>query len=211
MTRPLRLTAAALIVAGLSCARSTTSNPATGPAPTGTGAATAPAAQQPPTAPQRGGEPGGRGLPPGGFQGRGGRVPLTPEQRAARRDSISAERAKIVATELAKIKGREDSSSQDIYQNLELLQDTTAGNLLKLMDEYGRDLSVGCEFCHVPNKWEDDSKEHKQTTRIMIKITNAINDEQLTMLPKDRRGNTPKITCMTCHRGANEPNRAIMP
>lgn len=205
MTPRLRLTMVMLAIAGFACARSTSSNPTVPPSPNGSGAVAAPA-PTPPPGPPAAAPAGPPGAPPSGR-----RSPPTPEQRAAYRASLDAARAEVVAAELARIKGREDSSSQDIFQNLEVLQDTTAGNLLRLMDDYGRALGVGCSFCHVMNKWDDDSKEHKQIARTMIKLTNAINYQQLTMLPKNRRGETPKISCITCHRGAPEPNREILP
>ena len=201
MNRVVRIALVAVSVAGLSCARSS-SAPKTTPTPTGTGTAAAPAPIRPAGAPTT---PGG---PPAG--GRVPRPPMTPEMRAARRDSINAADAVLVDKLMAQIAGKENASSQDVWQNLELLQDTTAGRLVKLMDEYSRAVGRGCDFCHVVDKWADDSKEHKKTTRIMIAVTNAINNEQLTKLPLDH-GSTPKISCMTCHRGANSPNRQIVP
>jgi hypothetical protein len=213
MNRLVRVALAAVLVAGPSCARSN-SSPKTAPSPSGTGAAAAPAkpaptpppaAAQPPSAPpaNAGGPPGGfPGGPPGG--GRGGRVPLTPEQRAARRDSIAAVRTAIVQKLMTQIAGKENAKSQDVWQNLELLQDTTAGRLVTLMDDYSKAVGRGCEFCHTIDKWAEDTRKEKKTTRMMIQMTNAINNEQLSKLPAGR-GGTPKISCMTCHRGANDP------
>lgn len=217
MNRPIRAVVAAAVVASLSCSHAAA--PKAAPSPSGSGTAAAPARPAPPTPPAAppaatppaagqgiaGGPPGG---PPGG--GRGGRVPLTPEQRAARRDSINAADAVIVQKLLAQIAGKENASSQDVWQNLELMQDTTAAQLVKVMDSYSRAMGRGCDFCHVADKWADDSKANKKRARTMIQITNAINREQLTKMPADREG-TPKITCMTCHRGANSPNGAIVP
>ena len=120
------------------------------------------------------------------------------------------ERTAIVKKMLAQIAGKEDSSSQVIFQNLQLLQDTTAGHLVKLMDEYSLAMGRNCEFCHVIDKWADDSKENKKRTLLMIQITNTINREQLTKMPAGREG-TPKISCMTCHRGYNSTNNRIVP
>ncbi len=220
MNRVVRVALASGLVVGLACARSS-STPKIAPTPSGVGAAAAPVRPVPapaptpaPTAPPASVAPGGPpGGPPGGFAGGGrggGRVPLTPEQRAARRDSIAVERTAIVKKLLAQIAGREDSSSQVIFQNLQLLQDTTAGHLVKLMDEYSLAMGRNCEFCHVIDKWADDSKDNKKRTLLMIQITNTINREQLTKMPAGREG-TPKISCMTCHRGYNSPNNRIVP
>ncbi len=220
MSRVVRVALAVMTVTGLSCARSST--PATAPAPSGSGAAAAPArpapavATAPPAPPAPRAIAGRDGPPPGGFpggppgEGRPRRVPLTPEQRAARRDSMAVVRKAVVDSLLTRIAGREDSSSQVVFQNLELMQDTTAGRLVKLMDEYSVAMGRNCEFCHVPGNWADDTKENKKRTRVMIQVTNAINREQLTKMPADREG-TPKISCITCHRGSNSPNRQIVP
>ena len=223
MNRVVRVALAAVAVAGLSCARSST--PKTAPAPSGPGAAAATARPAPTVAPAPpvaaapaaarpanvapGGPPSGPpGGPPGG--GRGGRVPLTLEQRTARRDSMAVARKVIVDKLMAQIAGREDSSGQVVFQNLELLQDTTAGRLVKLMDYWSVAMGRNCEFCHVIDKWADESKQDKKRSRLMIQITNAINREQLSKMPADEEG-TPKIDCMTCHRGRNSPNKQIVP
>ena len=123
---------------------------------------------------------------------------------------MAVARKVIVDKLMAQIAGREDSSSQVVFQNLELLQDTTAARLVKLMDAYSVAMGRNCEFCHVIDKWADDSKPDKKRSRLMIQITNAINREQLSKMPADEQG-TPKIDCMTCHRGRNEPNKQIVP
>lgn len=217
MNHMVRTSIGAAALAVLACSHGSNA-PKTAPAPSGTGAAAAPAPRPaaPPPGPPAAVPPANPGAPPGAFPGgppgggRGGRVPLTPEQRAARRDSIAAVRTAMVQKLMTQIAGKENMKSQDIWQNLTLLQDTTAGQLLKVMDDYSKAVGRGCEFCHVIDKWADDSKKDKKTTRTMIEVTNAINREQLTKLPADREG-TPKITCMTCHRGSNSPNQAIVP
>ena len=95
------------------------------------------------------------------------------------------------------------------FNNLLLMKDTTAANLLKTMDYYGRSLSVGCQFCHAAGgKWDDDSKDAKKTTRVMIELVNLINTQGLSKLANAR---PVRINCVTCHRGRQTPGTALLP
>lgn len=220
-----RLTAAGLMIAfSWSCA-SNTNKPAAAPAPSaGSGTAQAPAARPaaptPPVAPtppeatgagRAGGPPGGP--PRGGFPGGGrGRVQLTPEQMAARRDSLSAERTAVLQDLMTRIAGSENKRADDEFTNIKLMKDTTAAQLLKVMDYFGKSLSVGCQYCHVAgNKWDDDSKEEKNTARVMIQLVDLINTQGLSKLPPNRSGRTPTISCVTCHRGRTTPGQMLLP
>lgn len=223
-----RLVAITTMLIGInaSCAsNSTTAKPAA-PAPSGGGAAAAPAPAARPTPPPvaqptpppaapAGGPPGGppgAGGPPGGggFPGGGrGRVQLTPEQVAARRDSLTTMRAAVMKDLLTRIAGSESKRAADEFTNVTLMKDSTSANFLKQMDYYGRSLSVGCMFCHVDGgKWDDDSKEEKRTTRIMIQLVDMINTQGLSKMPGQR---PPRISCVTCHRGRTSPGQTLLP
>ena len=168
--------------------------------------------------PGRGAEPGGppNGAPngpPGGRFGGRGRVPLTPEQRAARRDSLAAMRKDVIAQLDAQLAQRtadyETKRAGDVFKNLQLFQDSTVGALLKTMDDMGNALSFSCGSCHVPGQWDDDSKGNKRTARMMIEMVETINS---TEMPKLGRGpRTPVINCVTCHRGSNDVGRQLLP
>jgi hypothetical protein len=163
--------------------------------------------------------PGGRGGPPGGAPGAGGppggggRGPqLTPEQRAARRDSITALRTATLEEVRKTIAGRENEPAGTVFKNVTLLKDSPAGQFLNTMDNYGRALSLNCTGCHVANQWASDSLARKKTARIMIGVVNAINTEQLTkMPPRGANNQTPRIGCTTCHRGNTSPGNALVP
>ncbi|MES1259859.1 MAG: photosynthetic reaction center cytochrome c subunit family protein, partial [Gemmatimonadota bacterium] len=195
-----RLVAITTMLIGInaSCASNTNSKPAA-PAPAGGGVAAAPAPAArptpPPTAPpaappapgQVGGPPGGPPAgPPGGGRGPGGpggRVQRTPEQMAAYRDSLTTMRAGVVADLMARLAGSENKRAGDAFTNVLLMKDSTAANFLKQMDYYGRSLSVGCTFCHMGGgKWDDDTKDAKKTTRVMIELVNLINTQGLSKL-----------------------------
>jgi hypothetical protein len=217
-----RLVAVSLLIsANLSCAANGTSA-AKPPAAMPTPAPTAPAvgtvappsvprgtaAGTPPAAPPAVIAPAG-GPPPGGPPRR---VPLTPEQRAVRRDSLSALRTQVLQELATKIAGSENKRADDEFTNIKLMKDTTAAQLLKTMDYYGKSLSVSCTYCHVAGgKWDEDTKEEKNTTRIMIELVNSINTGAMSKLPPNRNGQTPRISCMTCHRGNTNPGMAILP
>ena len=113
---------------------------------------------------------------------------------------------------MTKIAGSENKRADDEFTNIKLMKDTTAAQLLKVMDYYGKSLSVNCTYCHAPDgKWDEDTREEKNTTRIMIEMVNSINTGGLARLRPNRNGQTPKISCMTCHRGNTNPGMAILP
>lgn len=211
-----RLAAAILVGVNISCAsNSSSSKPATpAPAP-GSGVAAAPAARPapPPPAPAPGtppqGGPPGAGGPPGGGRGPGGRPQLTPEQVAARRDTLATMRAGVMADLMQRIAGSETKRAGDEFTNVLLMKDSTAANFLKQMDYYGRSLSVGCQFCHAAGgKWDDDTKPEKKTARVMIELVNMINTQGLSKMGGQR---PPRINCVTCHRGRTQPGQALLP
>ena len=121
-------------------------------------------------------------------------------------------RASVIRDLMVRIAGSEAKRAADEFTNVTLMKDTTAAQLLKTMDYYGRSLSVGCQFCHVSGgKWDDDTKEEKKTTRVMIELVNQINTAGLSKMPPNRAGRTPTISCVTCHRGRNNPGAALLP
>lgn len=203
MHRVVRLALPCMLVAALSC-RSATPAPEAAPTPT----AAAPGAGFA----QRGeeGPPGGRE----GFPGpRRRRVPLTPEQRAARRDSLAADRQRLVDSVLKTIAGRENDPAGQVFKNVKMLKDMPAGKFLETMnDDYGKAIGRSCNFCHVTDHWDSDERKEKATTRIMIALEDSLNNAA-PYLPqlKNRRGAWPHIECVTCHRGMNEPNHALLP
>jgi hypothetical protein len=209
-----------LLIAAASCSQqkpaaapapATGSGPTVAAAPAGRGAA-APAGGAT-VAQGRGGAPGGApgaGGPPGG--GRGGPPPMTPEQRAARRDSLATLRAATTAQLMKSIAGHETEPAGTVFKNVQVLKSMPAGRFLILMDStYGRGLGRNCTDCHVANEWASDSLNRKKTARIMTELVEAVNTTQLTKLPP-RNGQTAKISCITCHRGnPGGPGQALMP
>ena len=137
---------------------------------------------------------------------------MTPEQVAARRDSLTAARADVIKGLMVRIAGSENRRAGDEYTNVLLLKDTTAAQLLKIMDGYGKALSVGCQYCHEGGeKWDEDTKQEKKTTRVMMDLVDEINNGGLTKMPPNRAGQTPKISCVTCHRGRSSIGGTLLP
>jgi hypothetical protein len=208
-----------LLVAVASCSKP---KPAPAPAPTAAPAAAPPSATPAagrPAAPtalaaQGGGEAGrggppGAGGPPGG--GRGG-PPMTPERRAARRDSITTLRTATLADLMKEIAGRENEPAGTVFKNVQLMKDMPAGKFLASMDQdFGRALSHNCTDCHIKDQWASDSLNRKKTARVMIEVLNGINNTLLTKMPVRAGQPTPKINCISCHHGNGNPGMAIMP
>ncbi len=122
-------------------------------------------------------------------------TPMTPaEQNAA------------YAAEVTKqIEGKEQLQAAEVFKNIQVMKNVTAGRLLNIMRlGYARSLGVTCDHCHTPGKWEDDSKAPKHTARDMIKMVGTINRELLANIVslKDRDAH---VNCTTCHRGDVKP------
>jgi hypothetical protein len=175
---------AMLLVSGIlvvsSCTRTKTT---ASPAP-GTGPATTPGATSP------GAAAANRRIPPS-------------------RDSLAKLRAVYVAQVMASIAGKENQPATQVFKNVQVLKGLTAAQLVHKMDaEYGVAMSWNCTNCHrfaPQGNFASDTSTDKKRARFMQQMTDDINLSQLPKLyPKD----TPKVSCMSCHRGYNEPPSA---
>ena len=105
---------------------------------------------------------------------------------------------------LAAIKGKENKPAGEVFKNVKLLKDVPAARFLRIMDAgYARSLGVGCDHCHVEDRWEADEKRPKLAAREMIVMTRKINDD-LTMM-EHIDNSEPAVNCTTCHRGYVKP------
>lgn len=100
----------------------------------------------------------------------------------------------------------------DETENLEVLpDDISSQELRQVMTSFTDALGVRCSHCHVGEEGADlseydfpaDDKEPKQTARIMLRMVQDINSRHLGKLDHDVRPD--RVTCVTCHRGAEEP------
>ena len=118
---------------------------------------------------------------------------------AARRDSGAANVLRSIA-------GRENMPAESVFKNIKILKGVPAGRLVNIMNMgFGRSLGVSCGFCHVPQKWDLDDKEEKNTARLMFAMVQTINRDYISKVPVDSGGPTPVVNCMTCHRGMPRP------
>ena len=99
-------------------------------------------------------------------------------------------------------------------KNLKVLPaDIPRDRLIGIMRGFKASLGVECTFCHVGVEgkretmdFASDAKKEKATARLMMAMTRRINEQDLGV--KDM--NQLKVTCFTCHRGAQKPLTAPM-
>lgn len=95
------------------------------------------------------------------------------------------------------------------FKNVRLLRVSSRDELIQIMRGFNAALGVKCDFCHVPIAGTDkfdfpsDANPHKNIARTMIQMTASINQQYIRPLSDDAT-----VTCMTCHRGAEEPDDA---
>ena len=122
------------------------------------------------------------------------------------RDSMATLRSVYVTQIMQQIAGRENEPAERVFKNVQVLKGITAAELVHKMDQdYAVALSWNCTNCHrlaAQGNFASDTATDKRRARFMQQMTNDINQVQLPKLyPKD----TPKVNCVTCHRGYNEP------
>ncbi|HEX2121616.1 MAG TPA: photosynthetic reaction center cytochrome c subunit family protein, partial [Thermoanaerobaculia bacterium] len=95
---------------------------------------------------------------------------------------------------LAAIKGKENRPAGEVFKNVKLLKDVPAARFLRIMDiGYARSLGVGCDHCHVEDRWEADEKRSKEAAREMIVLTQKINTQLGEMKHIDN--SEPAVNC----------------
>ncbi|MDQ6829882.1 MAG: photosynthetic reaction center cytochrome c subunit family protein [Gemmatimonadota bacterium] len=119
-------------------------------------------------------------------------------------------RRALVDSILKTIAGRENQPAGTVFKNVQLLKDMPAGEFLRNMDtNYGRGLGWTCSNCHVVGQFDVDTRKNKRIARQMQAMNTLINDEQLPKI-KELDATYEKVTCVMCHRGANQP-KGTMP
>lgn len=102
--------------------------------------------------------------------------------------------------------------------NLQVLPKNLTGEQVhEIMEKWEGELGSGCRTCHAVDKtnvgpngrprlnFADDSKEEKQTARLMYKMTEKINTDYISMVPNSGQA----VTCGTCHRGHLGPEEFV--
>ena len=82
------------------------------------------------------------------------------------------------------------------------------------MQGFAQSMGVRCVYCHVAGpdpsdmsayNFESDRKEHKETTRAMMKYTDAVNQSFPTGVGDEPKAGEQRVTCYTCHQGQRHP------
>lgn len=129
---------------------------------------------------------------------------LTPEQLAARNDSLQKDRTMHVNEVLALIKGKEELPAEQVYKNIQIFKGRTAAQLLNAMNRgFSSSLGVSCSHCHV-SEYDSEAKPTKQIARDMVAMVSTINGTLLKNIPNLKSPN-PGISCGTCHNGRPRP------
>jgi len=84
--------------------------------------------------------------------------------------------------------------AQQAPSNLKVLK--SRAEIMPAMQSFTSGLGVQCDFCHVQGDRASDAKPQKVTAREMYTMVQEIN----THFPGGA-----KVSCYTCHRGAQEP------
>ena len=103
------------------------------------------------------------------------------------------------------IKGKEELPAEEVFQNIKILKNVTAGRLLGMMSGgYSGSLGVSCSHCHVTTDFSLDDKPAKDVARGMVGLVAAVNDTLLKKIPGIRSAR-PGVNCGTCHNGRARP------
>src|SRR6266581_8094794 len=92
------------------------------------------------------------------------------------------------------VKGK---TAAEAYQNVQVLKDIPADQLVPAMQFITYSLGVECSYCHVEGALEKDEKKPKQTARKMMQMVAGIN--------RDNFESKQMVTCNSCHRGSPRP------
>src|SRR5438445_12565168 len=90
-----------------------------------------------------------------------------------------------------------ERSAVEAYQNIQVLKEIPADQLIPAMQFITYSLGVECSFCHLEGTPEKDDKKPKQMARKMMQMMFAINQQNFE--------GTREVTCYSCHRGSSHP------
>jgi photosynthetic reaction center cytochrome c subunit len=95
----------------------------------------------------------------------------------------------------------EGPKASEVYQNVKVLGHLGVGEFTQLMVSMTAWVSPdkGCNYCHNPANFADDSLYTKVVARRMVEMTQTINSKWKNHV------STTGVTCYTCHRGQPVP------
>src|SRR3954471_23578484 len=103
----------------------------------------------------------------------------------------------IAQTASANQSSPKGKSAAEAYQNIQVLKEIPANQLIPAMQFITYSLGVECSYCHVEGALEKDDKKPKQIARKMMQMMAAIN--------RDNFDSKQTVTCNSCHRGSPRP------
>lgn len=96
------------------------------------------------------------------------------------------------------------------FLNLQVLpEDISRDELKATMEGFADQLDVKCTFCHMPDEYELDDKNHKVVARRMLKLVLMMRENASTYFKDDTPAD--KIDCWSCHRGKTAPESFVAP
>lgn len=108
-----------------------------------------------------------------------------------------------IAEQRQRIVGRENERADAVFQNVTVLGNLSASELLTTMVAFNEAMGTRCSFCHAQGgDWASDANRHKAIARGMIRMTHRINTADLVLAGAD---DGSRITCYTCHGGRTRP------
>ena len=102
--------------------------------------------------------------------------------------------AQTASAHQSSLKGK---TAAEAYQNIQILKEIPANQLIPAMQFITYSLGVECSYCHVEGALEKDDKKAKQKARKMMQMMTAIN--------RDNFESKQTVTCNSCHRGSPRP------
>jgi len=100
---------------------------------------------------------------------------------------------------------RPSAAQQAGPKNLQVLpKDFTGQQVQAVMRTFTQGLGVQCTYCHVADRSSDENPK-KLVGRKMLAMEMAINSQFLKDVGEPAPAGQNKVTCYTCHRGAEKP------
>lgn len=95
----------------------------------------------------------------------------------------------------------EGKTAEQFYKSIKVLNGVPADQVIESMHQIRAALGVNCEFCHEDPDRAADTKEAKETARMMMRMVTDIN--------KNNFKGQQEVTCYTCHRGSTVPMTTV--
>lgn len=119
------------------------------------------------------------------------------------------------------LSGTASAQIPDKFINLTVLPgDISKQDLREVMKNFTSSLGVRCNYCHAGKDgmeasafdlktidFASDKIPAKDITRVMMKMTQSINNDHLTLIKE--KNHIEKVECVTCHKGMKEPPKKL--